>query len=200
MDTGVMLEHDWFPRPLPANVVVSDRSWIYSTFAFVHYVATHPRAVCIGKDSGIYNGTFFDLGSNAVIEIGSFCALVGAIIRTNGRVAIGDYSFIAHEVVIADDAYALPPPPNTRRHLPRSADGELTQSSPAEVPRQPGADSRPAPIILGENCWVGMGAVLLAGTDLGEGCVVGAAAVVDFPAPPYSIIAGNPARIVGTSR
>jgi maltose O-acetyltransferase len=45
-----------------------------------------------------------------------------------------------------------------------------------------------------------MGAVLLAGTKLAEGCVVGAGAVVNFPAPPYSIIAGNPARVVGTAR
>jgi acetyltransferase-like isoleucine patch superfamily enzyme len=45
-----------------------------------------------------------------------------------------------------------------------------------------------------------MGAVLLSGTKLAEGCVVGAGAVVNFAAPPYAIVAGNPARVVGTSR
>lgn len=129
----------------------------------------------VGRDSGIYHGTFFELGPDAQVTIGDFCALVGAIICTNGTVRIGNYTFIAHEVVFADGPCALPP------------DGP--------------ASPQPAGVIeLGENCWVGMGAVLLAGTQLAEGCVVGAGAVVNFAAPPYSIIAGNPARVVGTSR
>lgn len=175
MSTGRTLEHDWFPQPLPAGVEVGARSWIYSSFAFVHYRATAPDAVRIGSDTGVYNGTFFDLGPDARVVIGDFCTLVGAIVRTNAAVRIGDYTFLAHEVVLADSCFATPP--------------QATQDA---------AES--ADIELGENCWVGMGAVLLGGTRLAEGCVVGAGAVVNFAAPPYSIIAGNPARVVGTSR
>jgi acetyltransferase-like isoleucine patch superfamily enzyme len=175
------LEHDWFPRPLPESVIAGDRSWIYSSFAFLHCRTNRPEAVRIGRDTGIYHGTFFELGPDADVTIGDYCALVGAIICTNGRVRIGDYTFIAHEVVFADGPCAVPPSPTIR--LVTSA---ATKNAPA--------------IALGENCWVGMGAVLLAGTALAEGCVVGAGAVVNFAAPPYSIIAGNPARVVGTSR
>ena len=32
-----MLEHDWFPEPLPENVIFGERSWCYSSFAFAHY-------------------------------------------------------------------------------------------------------------------------------------------------------------------
>ncbi len=174
-----MLEHDWFPRPLPPSVSCGDRSWIYSSFAFVHCRNDRHGAVRIGTDTGIYHGTFFELGPDADVTIGDYCALVGAIICSNGRVRIGDYTFIAHEVVLADHGWTVPPGPN---HVP---------TSPA---------SRDSSIELGENCWVGMGAVLLAGTKLAEGCVVGAGAVVNFAAPPYAIIAGNPARVVGTAR
>ena len=172
-----LLEHDWFPRALPESVTVGERCWIYSSFAFLHCRAQRARAIRIGSDTGVYNGTFFDLGPDAQIEIGDFCTLVGAIIRTNGNVRIADYTFIAHEVVLADTHVAIP-------------------SSDANEP----VPLRRASIELGENCWVGAGAVILAGANLAEGCVVGAGAVVDFAAPPYSIIAGNPARIVGTSR
>lgn len=175
------LDHDWFPRPLPENFEAAERSWIYSSFAFVHYAARLPSAVRVGHDTGVYNGTFFDLGPHAEVEIGDFCTLVGAIIRTNARVTIGNFTFLAHEVVLADTPFAIPP---------------AAERAPA-APRVPTSDNA---IVLGENCWVGMGAVLLAGTHLGEGCVVGAGAVVNFAAPPWSIIAGNPARIVGTAR
>ena len=52
-------------------------------------------------------------------------------------------------------------------------------------------------ISIGSNSWIGARAILLAGARIGEGAIVGAAAVVDFSVPPYAIVAGNPARIVG---
>jgi acetyltransferase-like isoleucine patch superfamily enzyme len=167
----VILEHDWFPRPLPANVEVGERSWVYSSFAFVHCAGRKPVCVRIGRDTGVYAGSFFELGPDGEVEIGDFCTIVGAIVSTNGRVTIGDYTFVAHEVVIADSADARPGPVG------------------------PGKE-----IVVGENVWIGARAVLLGGAHLGEGSVVGAAAVVDFAVPPYAIVAGNPARLVGTVR
>lgn len=183
MTPGRTLPHDWFPRPLPECSTVGERSWIYSAFAFLHCRARRPGAVRIGRDSGIYHGTFFELGPNAEVVIGDYCTLVGGIIATNGRVQIGDYTFIAHEVVLADHAWPVPPAPS----------GDAFEVSPRP-------DTTAAEIVIGENCWIGMRAILLGGANLGEGCVVGAGAVVNFAAPPYAIIAGNPARIVGTAK
>lgn len=164
------LEHDWFPRPLPENVIIGERSWWYSSFACLHYGSRRPVGVHVGHDSGIYHGTFFDLGPDGEVTIGNFCTLVGAIISTNGRVSIGDYAFIAHEVVIADSFAATP-----------WNESESTRSA--------------SEIVLGENSWIGARAVLLPGAIIGEGAVVGAAAVVDFEVPAYAIAAGNPARV-----
>lgn len=55
-------------------------------------------------------------------------------------------------------------------------------------------------IDVGRSCFIGARATLLAGTRLGEGCIVGAGAVVKGSYPAYSIIAGNPARVVGDSK
>ena len=49
---------------------------------------------------------------------------------------------------------------------------------------------------IGENCFIGYGAVIQAGTILGKHCVVGANAVVRGTFPAYSVIVGVPARIV----
>lgn len=55
------------------------------------------------------------------------------------------------------------------------------------------------PIEIGDNVFIGSNAVIMAGTILPEGCIVAAGAVVDAkPYRPFSILAGNPARAIGT--
>jgi len=51
-------------------------------------------------------------------------------------------------------------------------------------------------IRIGEDCWIGGGATVLPGVSVGRGSVVGAASVVTKDAPEYSVVAGNPARVV----
>ena len=50
--------------------------------------------------------------------------------------------------------------------------------------------------IIGENCFIGYGAVIQAGSKLGRQCVVGSNAVVRGEFPDYSVIVGAPARVV----
>ena len=50
--------------------------------------------------------------------------------------------------------------------------------------------------IIGENCFIGYGAMIQAGTKLGKQCIIGAHAVVRGEFPDYSVIVGAPARIV----
>ncbi|WP_217255748.1 acyltransferase [Pectobacterium brasiliense] len=49
---------------------------------------------------------------------------------------------------------------------------------------------------VGENCFIGVGARIQAGTILGKGCVVGANAVVRGVFPDYSVIVGVPGRVI----
>lgn len=49
------------------------------------------------------------------------------------------------------------------------------------------------PVIIGENCFIGCNVIILKGTQLGEGCIVGAGAVVSGKYEDNSIIVGNPA-------
>jgi acetyltransferase-like isoleucine patch superfamily enzyme len=54
------------------------------------------------------------------------------------------------------------------------------------------------PVRIGPDCWVGIKAVILRGTTLGPGSVVGASAVVRGRFEPGSVIVGNPARVART--
>lgn len=52
------------------------------------------------------------------------------------------------------------------------------------------------PIIIGDNCFIGMNSIILKGTTLGNNVVVGAGSVVHGSFPDNCIIGGNPAKII----
>jgi len=52
------------------------------------------------------------------------------------------------------------------------------------------------PVKIGNKCWIGMQAIILKGVEIGEGAIVAAGAVVTRSVPPWTIVSGNPARVV----
>ena len=52
-------------------------------------------------------------------------------------------------------------------------------------------------VIVEEDVWIGAKTVLLRGVHLGRGCIIGAGSVVRRSVPPYAMVAGNPAKIIG---
>ena len=53
-------------------------------------------------------------------------------------------------------------------------------------------------VIIEDECFIGYGAIVLMGITIGKGSIVAAGAVVTLDVPPGSIVAGNPARVIGT--
>lgn len=52
------------------------------------------------------------------------------------------------------------------------------------------------PVIIRDKAWIGLNAIILKGVTIGEGAVVAAASVVTKDVPPWSLVAGNPARVI----
>lgn len=53
-----------------------------------------------------------------------------------------------------------------------------------------------SPIVIEDDCWIASHSVILAGVTIGRGSVVAAGSVVTHSVPPYSIVAGVPARVI----
>jgi acetyltransferase-like isoleucine patch superfamily enzyme len=52
------------------------------------------------------------------------------------------------------------------------------------------------PIVIDDDVWIGAGAKILGGSHVGNGCVIGANAVVKGPTLPFGVYVGNPARLL----
>jgi acetyltransferase-like isoleucine patch superfamily enzyme len=62
----------------------------------------------------------------------------------------------------------------------------------------PGRDSQSGTFDIGEDVWIGYGAIVLTGVTVGRGAIVAAGAVVVSDVAPYAVVAGNPATNVGS--
>lgn len=53
-----------------------------------------------------------------------------------------------------------------------------------------------SPVVIGRNCWIGNGAIIMRGVTIGENSVVGAGSIVTTDVPPNTLAAGVPARVI----
>jgi acetyltransferase-like isoleucine patch superfamily enzyme len=144
------------------------------------YLHACPAGIRIGAESfvmknailHVYN--FRDL-PNAGITIGSR-SLIGeaCILRGQGGITIGDDVYLAPmvQMLAVNHVYH-----DTTR--PISQQGITTQG-----------------IVVEDGAWIGGGAIILDGVRIGRNAVVGAGAVVTRDVPGYTVVAGNPARVV----
>lgn len=64
-------------------------------------------------------------------------------------------------------------------------------------PHSPSFELRGGEVTIGDRAWIGYRALILPGVTIGEGAVVASSAVVTKRVEAYSIVAGNPARVIG---
>lgn len=51
-------------------------------------------------------------------------------------------------------------------------------------------------VLIGNDVWIGFGALIMEGVRIGDGAIIGAGAIVTKDVPPYAIVVGSPARII----
>jgi len=111
---------------------------------------------------------------------------------------IGENTYIGEDLIIIDDlgnASACPLVIGKRVAIsPRVT--LVMHSAPNESRTRPFINEQKGFITIHDDAWIGTGAVILPNIEIGEGAIVGANAVVTQNVPPYTVVAGIPARIV----
>jgi maltose O-acetyltransferase len=127
----------------------------------------------IGEGTEIRPPLHVDYGSN--ITIGARCfANFGLVALDVARITIGDDVQIGPNVQLLTPTHPVEPEPRRQKW-------EAAQ-----------------PISIGDNVWLGGGAIVLPGVTIGANTVVGAGAVVTKGLPADVVAVGNPARVVRT--
>jgi len=144
--------------------------------------------VKLGKDIKIFafvNLYGCTIGDNT--RIGAFVEIQkGAFIGKNCK--ISSHTFICEGVTIEDDVFIGHNVTFINDIYPRStAPGGGLQTK---------ADWKVVPTFIKKGASVGSSSTILAGVTVGEGAIVGAGAVVTKDVPPWTIVAGNPARVL----
>lgn len=126
-----------------------------------------------------YNGQHFEPS----IKIGSNC-FFGAFLHITSinLVEIGDGCLIGKWVTVTDNSH-----------------GKTDMDSLNEIPIKRDLFSK-GPVIIGKNVWVGDKATILPGVTIGDGCVIGANTVVCKDVPPFSVVVGNPGRVINRTK
>ena len=187
--TARTLDWDWYPGTIPDGVDVDPDAYVETSFSFLLYRSRRQPGVVYGRGASSYLGTMFDVGPGGRVSLGDFALVHGARIICDSEVVIGDHALISWNVVLMD-TYRFSADPDVRRR-------ELARV-PAEYPRVLSGAAESRPVVIGPNAWIGFDAVVLPGVHVGEGAVVGAKSVVTGDVPPYTVVAGNPARGVRT--
>ena len=122
-------------------------------------------------------GAFVEIQKNAVV--GARCKISSHTFICEG-VTIDDEVFVGHGVMFINDRF--PRATASGGKLQTEADWSLTSTS------------------VERGASIGSGATILCGVVIGAGALVGAGAVVTRNVPPYAIVAGSPARVIGDVR
>jgi acetyltransferase-like isoleucine patch superfamily enzyme len=156
-------------------VTILDRPiWLYGT-----------RLIAIGERVIILRGAWLSVErpvwdrSEPVLTIGNDVA-----IRTGLTISASDSIIIESDVGIGANVTII-----DSRHT-WSTGNPNPMHSPVET----------SPVRIGRGSWVAERATVVAGADIGEQCMIGPSSVVSGTIPDYSVVLGNPGRVVGSTR
>ena len=111
-----------------------------------------------------------------------------AQIRIGARTTIGYHTFIfasesitvGSDCLIAPFVYLVDSNHGSRRDMP--------------INRQPNTT---APVVIGNDVWIGTKATVLAGVTIGDGAIIASGSIVNRDVEPYNIVGGSPAKVIG---
>lgn len=151
------------------------------------------KYLSIGKDC-IVRGNFIFESSQGNITIGNHSYVGGGTFICRSSIEIGDNVTIAWGGTIYDhDSHSLD---YMKRRKDIDDELEDIRSGRNFIANKDWSDVNSKPIKICNDVWIGMNVIVLKGVTIGEGAIVGAGSVVTKNVPAWTVVAGNPAKVV----
>jgi len=163
--------------------------WLFFYYALARHLPDDPM-----PGSGLANRLRSFLAGRAFRKMGRAVTVhAGVSFGSGAEIEVGDYSSlncdccIAHDTTIGKDVMM-----GAGVMILSGGHNFADVSRPM---REQGASPR-RPVAIGDDVWIGTRAIILPGVEIGSHAIVGAGSVVTETVPPWSIVAGNPARLI----
>jgi acetyltransferase-like isoleucine patch superfamily enzyme len=160
---------------------------LLKTARIVNY-SSDDSSIAIGENT-VIRGELLVFAHGGRIKIGQWCFVgEGTRLWSARSIAIGNRVMISHNVNVFDNQ-THPLEPAARHEHFRAI---MESGHPRKI------DLGEADVCIEDDAWIAAGAIVLKGTTIGHGAIVGAGAVVTRSVPPFTVVAGNPAKIIKT--
>lgn len=154
--------------------------------------------VRLDKVRGLRSASCLEVGADTTSHA-TFCYdRPEAVIRLGQRCFVGASTFVAAEQIVVEDDVMISWGATIVDHNSHSARFSERQHDVLQwrAGKKDWRYVKIAPVHIKSKAWIGFNALVLKGVTIGEGAVVGAGAVITRDVPDWTVVAGNPARVI----
>jgi acetyltransferase-like isoleucine patch superfamily enzyme len=180
----------WDYTSLPANVRIGAGCFLERKFSFSRFRSTQDSGFVLGDRVRVYTWSMFNVEPAGCIEVGDDSTLVGAVFMCAQQILIGRRVIVSYNVTIADCDFHPHDPEERKKDAIANAPFGDRSNRPPLITR---------PVVIKDNAWIGIGAIILKGVTIGAGARVGAGAVITHDVPPGASVFGNPAQAIASA-
>ncbi len=183
-------------RTYKENIKIHKSTILKNAFSIDHFVKPSNRIyIVIGKECIINCKILFE-STNGRVTIGNNVYIGGAQIISRASVEIGNDVIMAWGITIYDHNSHSINWEHRKKDMDLMYKAAINNKNP--FPDVDWTKIESKPVVIKDKVWIGFDAVILKGVTIGEGAVIAARSVVTRDVPPYTVVAGNPARVVKT--
>ena len=175
----------WDYTALPKNIRLGADCYLERQDSFKRFRSKRDLGLVLGNRVRAYTWTEFNIEPTGCVEVGDDSTLVGVVFMCAESIRIGRRVIVSYYVTIADSDFHPHDPEQRKQDAIANAPEGDRSHRPALVTR---------PVVIEDDVWIGIGAIVLKGVHIGRGARIGAGAVITRDVPAGACFAGNPAR------
>lgn len=179
----------WQDGSLPAGVRLGPGTVVTGEYAFRRFRTGRTPGLVVGREC-VLDQVQFSYGLDGYIQIGDLCVFSAAILMCEQEIRVGNRVVLGWNTYIGDSDFH---PIDAMARIE-----DTIACSPGGAARDlPRPEIRHAPVVIGDDVWVGPACTILKGVHVGDGAFIEPGSVVTSDVASRARVLGNPAQVIG---